>query len=186
MGAAPELVNPPPRREGGTESLFVAGPNRFDDPYARFAMRYTATTLRRCLVELLARFRPNAAAEAVLAAVTGVADGDEQYRLADDRDVAHQPDAPLRGRTAQAGESIQEWFSGVRVVVLVVVDAGAVATATDGPLLRELGKHPLVAEQLTGSPLSGPTYQQRLEPGVMGLSGPVGRAITQRRVPGAV
>ena len=47
-----------------------------------------------------------------------------------------------------------------------------------GALLRELNKHPLVIQVLAGSPLSGPTYQQHLEPGVMGLAGPVGRTIT--------
>lgn len=53
-----------------------------------------------------------------------------------------------------------------------------IVDAQDGDLLRELNKHPLVAEQLASSALSQAAYVQRLEPGVMGLGGPVGRPIT--------
>jgi len=58
---APEAL-PQLRHEG-------AGRNRFDDPRGSFLMRYTAENLRGCLVETMARFRPNPAADALLAAV---------------------------------------------------------------------------------------------------------------------
>ncbi len=58
---APEAL--PQLRHEGT------GRNRFDDPHGSFLMRYTAENLRGCLVETMARFRPNPAADALLAAV---------------------------------------------------------------------------------------------------------------------
>lgn len=58
---APEAL-PQLRHEG-------PGRNRFDDPHGSFLMRYTAENLRGCLVETMARFRPNPAADALLAAV---------------------------------------------------------------------------------------------------------------------
>ena len=66
---APEAL-PQLRHEG-------PGRNRFDDPHGSFLMRYTAENLRGCLVETMARFRPNPAADALLAAVEFVdADAD--------------------------------------------------------------------------------------------------------------
>jgi hypothetical protein len=66
---APEAL-PQLRHEG-------PGRNRFDDPQGSFLMRYTAENLRGCLVETMARFRPNPAADALLAAVAFVdADAD--------------------------------------------------------------------------------------------------------------
>lgn len=66
---APEAL-PQLRHEG-------LGRNRFDDPHGRFLMRYTAENLCGFLVETLARFRPNPAADALAAAVEFVdADAD--------------------------------------------------------------------------------------------------------------
>ena len=49
--------------------------------------------------------------------------------LADDN---VRPDAPLTGRTAQTQDAVQEWMSGVSVVVLWLTGASPVAAATDG------------------------------------------------------
>ena len=127
-------------------------------------MRYSATTLRGCLVELFARFRHNPVAEAVLDAVTGVEDAE----TADDS----------RRQTATPAEGLEKWLSRQRLVVLRLTDPAGLVDAGDGELLRELDKHPLVAEQLARSPLSSGSYRQRLEPGMFGLGGPVGRPIT--------
>ncbi len=79
-------------------------------------MRYSATTLRGCLVELLARFRRNPTAEMVLAAVTGIEEAEEPYNgtaaLVDRLDVL------IPGRTAAHVEGLTEWLSRQRLVVL--------------------------------------------------------------------
>lgn len=46
------------------------GPNRFDDPYHHYPVRYLAEQLSVCLLEVLAWFRPNATADALLEAMT--------------------------------------------------------------------------------------------------------------------
>lgn len=46
-----------------------AGRSRFDDPRGAFAVRYAAGTLRGCLVEVMARFRPSPVAEQLLAGI---------------------------------------------------------------------------------------------------------------------
>lgn len=43
------------------------GRNRFDDPFAAFAVRYAADTLAGCLIETMARFRPDPTTERLLA-----------------------------------------------------------------------------------------------------------------------
>lgn len=175
VGVTPEVAPPPPRRDLTSGREFEAGPNRFDDPYAEFVMRYSATTLRCCMVELLGRFRPHPLTDAILADVAGIDDGDGQFVA--DRD-SDDPEAPLMNRTATTGEGVAEWLSRQELVALRLADSTGLVDATDGDLLRELDKHPLVINQLAKSPLSPGSYRQRLEPGVMGLGGPIGRAIT--------
>jgi uncharacterized protein with PIN domain len=70
-------------------------------------MRYTAENLRGCLVETMARFRPNPAADALLAAVESV-------------DADDEPES----QTAQA---VEDWLAGQRV--------GQVTLVTPQPLL---------------------------------------------------
>lgn len=174
VGVAPDEVPLPPRIESETTE-FAAGPNRFDDPLGRYVMRYTATTLRGCMIELLARFRSNSEAESLLEAVQGVNDGD----LPSDPGDEEGPDvSPVAGSTPSRARALVEWLARQRLVVLQLVEQVTVVDALDGELLRELNKHPLVAEQLAVSALSRDGYVQRLESGVMGLGGPTGRPIT--------
>jgi len=174
VGVAPDEVPLPPRAEDQTTE-FAVGPNRFDDPLGRYVMRYTATTLRGCMVELLARFRPNSEAESVLAAVQGTEDGDPPHDQDDDPD----PDtSPVAGSTPSRGQALTQWLARQKLVVLQLSDQPTIVDALDGELLRDLDKHPLVAERLAVSELSREGYVQRLESGVMGLGGPVGRPIT--------
>lgn len=105
VGVAPGRLPNPPRSEGDPER-FSVGPNRLDDPYGRFVMRYTASTPRGCMVELLARFRVSPAAEAVLAAVEGV-DDSEPY--AHDQSPS-QPDSPVSGTTPERAQALVEWL----------------------------------------------------------------------------
>lgn len=64
----PETLHPAERDRPGL--------NRFDDPDGVVSVRYTATRLIGCLRETMARFRPNADAEAALGAVDGIEEGD--------------------------------------------------------------------------------------------------------------
>ena len=152
MHPAPESL-PQLRHEG-------PGRNRFDDPHGRFLMRYAATDLRGCLVETMARFRPNSAADALLAAVKFV-----------DADV--DPSVP----TAQ---TVAEWLAVQRV--------GRICLVTPQPLLVdveaadlsvELDTHPLVREAIDNSPLRDGPARVHLDAGLVRLGGDVGRPITQ-------
>lgn len=105
VGGVPERLPSPPRPEGDP-GRFAVGPNQYDDPLGRF-VRYTASSPRGSLVELMARFRPSPSAEEVLAAVEGVTDT-EPY-LADLIPIDSDDRSPA---TPRAGSG--HWRSGWR------------------------------------------------------------------------
>ncbi|MEZ0362646.1 RES family NAD+ phosphorylase [Mycobacterium sp. pUA109] len=152
---APEAL-PQLRHEG-------PGRNRFDDPHGRFLMRYTAESLRGCLVETMARFRPSPAADALLAAVEFV-----------DADV--DPPVP-------AAQAVAEWLAAQRVGrVTLVTPQPLLVDIEAADLLVDLDTHPLVREAIDNSPLrDGPT-RVHLDAGLVRLGGDVGRPITQQAI----
>ena len=149
---APEAL-PQLRNEG-------PGRNRFDDPLGIFLMRYTAENLRGCLVETMARFRPNAEADALLAAVEFV-------------DADDDPVLP----TVQA---VADWLAEQRVgLVTVVTPQPLLVDIEAADLLVDLDIHPLVREAIHNSPLSDGDFPVHLDAGLIRLGGDVGRPITQ-------
>ena len=123
-------------------------------------MRYTAENLRGCLVETMARFRPNPAAEALLAAVASVGADDEP-----------------ESRTAQA---VEDWLAGQRVgQVTLVTPQPLLVDIEAADLLVYLDTHPLVREAIENSPLRDGDAVVHLDAGIIRLGGDVGRPITQ-------
>ncbi len=55
------------------------GRNRYDDPWGQYTVRYVAENLTGALLETMARFRPAPEAEALLAGVGGIEDGDVDH-----------------------------------------------------------------------------------------------------------
>lgn len=149
---APEAL-PRLRHEG-------PGRNRFDDPQGSFSMRYAAENLRGCLVETMARFRPNPAADVLLAAVQFV-------------DAADDPAAP----TVQA---VEEWLAKQRVGrVTLVTPQPLLVDIEAADLMVDLDTHPLVREAIHNSPLCEGAAPVHLDAGLIRLGGDVGRPITQ-------
>ena len=149
---APEVL-PQLRHEG-------PGRNRFDDPRGTFLMRYTAANLRGCLVETMARFRPNPAADALLAAVEFVGADDEP-----------------ESQTAQA---VEDWLAVQRVGQITLVTPQPLLIDIEAAdLLVDLDMYPLVREAIENSPLRDGDAVVHLDAGIIRLGGDVGRPITQ-------
>ena len=149
---APEAL-PQLRHEG-------RGRNRFDDPRGSFLMRYAAENLRGCLVETMARFRPNPAADALLAAVEFV-------------DADDDPISP----TVQA---VEDWLAEQCVgQVTLVTPQPLLVDIEAADLLVDLDMHPLIREALDNSPLRDGPAPIHLDAGLIRLGGDVGRPITQ-------
>lgn len=132
---------------------------RFSDPLRRFQMRYTASTLRGCMIETMEQFRPAPDVETELAAFDDVEDG--------------EPD-PTRE------DGIGEWLAVQRVgrceitvPTPLIVDVDAAET------LVALDKHPGICDALDASRLGTPVKPARLDGAIVRLAGPVGRPITQ-------
>ena len=149
---APEVL-PQLRHEG-------PGRNRFDDPHEGFLMRYTAENLRGCLVETLARFRPNSTADALLASVEFV-------------DADADPPAPT-------DQAVADWLAAQRVgQVTLVTPQPLLVDIEAADLLVDLDNHPLVREAIDNSALSDGAALVHLDAGLIRLGGDVGRPITQ-------
>jgi hypothetical protein len=150
---APDPARLPSEPRGGEP-----GPNRFDDPEGRFVVRYLAESLRGCLIELLARFRRNEAAEARVAAVVGAKD-----------DSGHP-----------GAEALADWLPRQRVAVCRLVEpTGPLLDVNDVKLLVELDADPGVRAVLQASGLGTPEDPARLDEGTIRLRGGVGRSTTQ-------
>ena len=61
------VYRPTPAARGRSQRR---GPNRFDDPHHHYPVRYLGANLRVCLLEVLARFRADLAADQVLEAMS--------------------------------------------------------------------------------------------------------------------
>jgi RES domain len=123
-------------------------------------MRYTAENLRGCLVETMARFRPNPAADALLAAVESV-------------DADDEPES----QTAQA---VEDWLAGQRVgQVTLVTPQPLLVDIEAADLLVDLDTFPLVREAIENSALRDGDAVVHLDAGIIRLGGDVGRPITQ-------
>lgn len=105
------------------------GANRFDDPRPRtvdrFLMRYAATTLRGCMLELLASLRGNAAAEERVTAVD-----------VDDPNLVESPAVPQ-------WQHIADYLDGRLVATITARDLSMVSI-DDPALQHELNQEPAV------------------------------------------
>ncbi|WP_375479371.1 RES domain-containing protein [uncultured Jatrophihabitans sp.] len=135
------------------------GANRYDDPHARYAVRYVAENLTGALVETMARFRRAPAAEALLAAVEGVESDDERH--------------------LDPGDGVAGWLAVQNVARVALAAGEPLIDVHDPQLLRDLDKHPLVRDALAESGLGTPLNPPRLDEGIVRLGGPHGRPVTQ-------
>lgn len=131
------------------------GRNRFDDPEGRVAVRYTATRLIGCLRETLARFRPSAEAEALLASIGGIDPTDVDY----ERDDA---------------DGVADWLAAQRVGTVRVLDVGSFIDVEHEAALLALDKHPDVRNAVEQLDRSG-----RLDVAYLRLGGRIGRPVSQ-------
>lgn len=144
----------------------VVGPNRFDDPrpnsHDRYVLRYAATTLRGCLLELLAGFRPSGEAAAREAAVTV------------DPDDSLIPAEPWRAIADFLGERKVCRLHGPKVRVESIDDPDVQARLDNEPVVRALLDSP------TGRAALAPAgNRSHLDGAAVRLSTPFGRDITQ-------
>ncbi len=145
------------------------GANRFDDPRPRtvdrFLMRYAATTLRGCMLELLASLRGNAAAEERVTAVD-----------VDDPNLVEAPAVPQ-------WQHIADYLDGRLVATITARDLSMVSI--DDPALQ----HELNQEPAVRAVLDTPAARQALLPqkhsrvaldnAAVRLASEIGRYITQ-------
>jgi len=148
------------------------GPNRFDDPRPRSAdrylMRYAATTLRGCLLELLDWLRPSEAAAAREAAVL-------------DNDPGAPPAAP-----SAPGRALEVYLAGRRVGRITA--AAPLVVAINDPIVQaELDREPAVRALLDGgraraellSEQAAASHVVHLDQAVVRLGSELGRDITR-------
>jgi hypothetical protein len=145
------------------------GTNRFDDPRPRtinrFLVRYAATTLCGCLLELLASFRDNAQAREREAAID-----------VDDPDLV---DAPV----FEAWQHLSDYLAGRKVASVHAESLDAVSI-NDPVLQHELDIEPAVraildSEAARSALLDADARRVHLDNAAIRLSSPTGRDITQ-------
>jgi hypothetical protein len=144
------------------------GSNRFDDPRPntadRYVVRYAATTLRGCLLELLDWLRPNPDA------------AEREAAVVDDADVSDD------GPTAQPWQPIADFLHG-RHVGIITGPALRLVSIDDPVLQAELDREPAV-RALLDSPqgraaLAPAGGRAHLDEAAVRLSTGLGRALTQ-------
>lgn len=153
VNSQPEMLPPIPRPDAGP------GRNRWDSPDGSFRVRYLASTLRGCFVELMSRFRDDPATEALLAAVEGI-DG-------------------VPGPDHAKVDGVAEWLEQQRVGTAIVDGSPLIVDIDRAEFLTELNKHHRVRQALDASPLSAPNKPAELDFAVIRLTAPLGRPITQ-------
>lgn len=145
------------------------GSNRFDDPrprtIERFLIRYAGTTLRGCLLEVLAHLRPNSEAQEREEAVD-----------VDDHDLVEPPESP-------DWQHIADFLDG-RKVARIHATHPVVASVNDPVLLQELNIEPgvravLDSEQARAALLEPGSRRVHLDNSAIRLATAVGRLITQ-------
>lgn len=125
-------------------------------------MRYTASTLRGCLIELLARFRHRATAEERIDEVAGV----------------HRDENTVFGLSLAA--DIGAWLALQRVGVCHLDELDAeVLSVNDAKLLADLNHHPRVRAALEDFGLGSAQHPGELDGATVRLPGAIGRLITQ-------
>lgn len=149
----------------------AVGPNRFDDPRPnsrdRFRIRYAATTLRGCLLELLAAFRPNDEAAEL-----------EQSVATDDGQADPDPDEQLRSALAT-------YLAGRRVTTLKAPRRTQFLSINDPMLQAQLDREPAVRAMLDSpegrAALASPggRGRPRLDGAAVRLSTSFGRDLSQ-------
>lgn len=144
------------------------GVNRFDDPRPRtidrFLMRYAGTTLRGCLLELLASFRDNAEAEERIAAID------------DDPDLVP---APPVAEWQHIADFLQE-----RKVATITASSLTAVSINDPALQHELDREPGVRAILDSDAAREALLERHgssvhLDNAAIRLSSETGRYITQ-------
>lgn len=145
------------------------GGNRYDDPRPRtldrFVMRYAATTLRGCLLELLAGFRDNTEANDRIEAIND-----------DDPDLVEAPSVP-------------EWqhlgdFLDQRKVAPITDGALGTVSMNDPAVQRDLDQEPAVRAVLDTAAARGALLERNgtrvhLDNAAVRLASETGRYITQ-------
>lgn len=149
----------------------AVGPNRFDDPRPnsrdRFLIRYAATSLRGCLLELLAAFRPNDEAAEL-----------EQTVATDDGQAKPDTDEQLRSALAA-------YLAGRRVATLKTPRRTQFLSIDDAVLQAELDREPAVralldsAEGRAALALPDGRDRPRLDGAAVRLSTSFGRDLSQ-------
>jgi hypothetical protein len=144
------------RREG-------PGRNRFDDPEGIFLVRYAANTLHGCLVETMARFRPDPATEELLSAVTGI-----------------EPDDIQEPAFADPRVGVADWLSKQHIGQVRITSSDPLLVDVEhAAILDALDAHPAVRAALEESELGTRQDPARLDAGIIRLGGQVGRPISQ-------
>lgn len=140
------------------------GVSRFDDPLSQYVVRYLATNLEGCLVEVLGRFRENSTAEDRLRAVPNV----EPEGVSLDADP-----------TEAKHDGVTEYLQTQRVAVAAVSPTVEIVRINDAVVLGTLNRHPDVRAALDASGLGSSDEPAELDEGTIRLRGAVGRVITR-------
>ena len=145
------------------------GANRFDDPRPRtidrFLMRYAATTLRGCLLELLAAFRDNPKVNDRIAAIDD-----------DDPDLVEPPAAPDWQHIAD--------FLDPRQVATIKASGLATVSINDPAVQHQLDQEPAVRAILDTDAARQELLERKgsrvhLDNAAIRLASEIGRSITQ-------
>lgn len=145
------------------------GANRFDDPRPRtvnrYRIRYAATSLRGCMLELLDALRDDPEASLREAAIDG-----------DDPDLVNGPDLP-------PWQAIHDFLEG-RKVATITADQPAVVSINDPTLQHELDDEPAVravldSESAHSALLEADGKTVHLDNAAIRLSSEAGRDLTQ-------
>ena len=148
----------------------VVGPNRFDDPRPRtqdrYVMRYGASTLRGCLLELLDALRPLGAAA--------------------QREGDVVDDAPVPGPAEPPCHAVARYLTGRKVAAITSPDLSVVSI--NDPALQQLLDHVAAVRALLDTPAAravllpsgaGQDVQVRLDGAAVRLSSDLGRDLTR-------
>lgn len=142
------------------------GPHRCDDPRPnaddRYRVRYSATTLRGCLIESMAWLRPNVEAARRLEEVTGDDEGEAVPELSDA--VA---DFLATRRVASCTFAAEARF--------IDIHDPAALNALDG----DLNVEPLLTAPRARAALGDGLHRPHLDQAAVLLAGPLGRDLTQ-------
>jgi hypothetical protein len=112
------------------------GRNRFDDPEATYVVRYAANSLHGCLVETMARFRPDPRTEQLLATIAGV------------------DDDPAEAAYANPTIGVGDWLDRQCVGLVRITSPRPLLVDVEAvELLDALDKHPRVRAALDASGL---------------------------------